>query len=744
MIDDLYKKYVDERIKDIFKNTDTIAPNFDMKELIGFNSKSPYEYFSEYDFAKVIKTKDGSKGLLNKFGFYIAQPIYEEIEIMSDGKIKVFSKNGDNKYYYLSENGEELFKDGFDDIGEFHDGFAPVKKNGVWFYIDEEGNNYFKGEFDETFEFRNGFAIVKKGEKYNFVNTKMKLVCDEWYDRVTKFSEGYAIVGKLEKKKGYRSIYGCHVIDSSGRRIGDKHIGECYEGFENGYAIIRGEDSLYYYIKKDGKIAFGQGFCEADSFKNGMAFVYPNNKGWSDTYRRGYLFEDGRILAPDKFIELEKLDDEDNENFYLDDNAERDIRNRYRFIAIKKPANYTYKGSKIHWLNHSNYYDIVEKKVVLHEWFSERHRESDPVEIIEGNDGKFNFFNKKTGELAFSEWLDKVEEYKYIVRRDKKYNVYNRYEGKLASEIWFDYVEEIFNTNYYMVRLNRLWNIIDSDGNYLFNQWSSTPIDIDGIYSPSSPNFVTLKKSILPDYRFHDAMPYNRRLFCITKDLNNYTVIHNMSKSNYTCYNGDDSFEIDYEPVVIYDSNNVLCVRKDNKDAYKREGELCLFNRINRLYRRLGSISDVRFLKNMIFDSKNQRVYMVYDGEVLDISEYYKNNLVGKAQMYIRNNVHILSKEEFKEKFDEIKDIISKNVKQGHNLTEFFKEVANQLGEIAKKEGVLPKTDLGEYLLAAYGDNLEIRKEIIDSGLLKYIDLSSFNFDNDGVDFSDVPVKGVK
>ena len=749
MIDDYFEKYLNERIKDIFKNADTIAPNFDANELDGFNYKNGdvTRWWFKDSFKSIIKKKDGFKeleGAKNKFGIYIAPPVYDDVEWLGEGKLKVMSKkNGQKKYSCITDSGEELFKDGLDYLGDFHDGFAPAEDNGVYFFIDAEGNRYHEGEFDKIFEFKNGFAIVQKGDKFNYLNKEMNLVCDEWYDQVVNFSEGYAIVSNKDpeaSEKNHFPTYGWYVISTDGKKIGDKHLGwdafRQRSPFKNGYIILDGPHD-YQYIRKDGIDPFGRYFGEAGSFENGIAHVSTGGNTWSTTHNDMCLFEDGKIVSPKDAIELENIDKKEiSIDGYIWDTLHSE--KNFRYIPIKKHGDYVLIHGEWTWINCKNYYDTVEKKIVFDEWFAERYNERRGcAECVTNNKGKYNFFNKETGELVFDKWLDKVNDVEHIICRDGKYSLFFS-DGKPNK--WFDYIKYIKSSGYYLVRQGKVWNIMDSYENLLLDEWSLTPVDIETIYEAYSPNFVSIKKSVLPDFRFHDSMPFTRQLYCKTKDLNNYVVSKSMSK--YTCSNGEDSFDIQYEPVVIYDSNNVLCVRKDNSVPNKREAELCLFNRKDQSYRRIGSISECRFLKNMIFDGKNQKVFMVYDGKVLDISDYYKKNLVNKESMYIRENVHILSKEEFEEKLKEASSILYENLKQGKNTVEFFIEMRKQLDKIAEKDGVIPKIDIGKYLLVDRDGHTEIRKEIIDSGLIKYIDLSKFKPDD--ITTENIDISGVK
>ena len=64
--------------------------------------------------------------------------------------------------------------------------------------------------FEEIYDFHDGYAKVKLDYKYNFIDTNGKLISDTWFDWVDEFYNGYADV-KLDGK--------FFKIDKNGQRI---------------------------------------------------------------------------------------------------------------------------------------------------------------------------------------------------------------------------------------------------------------------------------------------------------------------------------------------------------------------------------------------------------------------------------------------------------------------------------------------------------------------------------------------
>ena len=96
----------------------------------------------------------------------------------------------------------------FDDVWDFHDGFARVKLNGRWNFINTKCTILSQQWFDYVDVFFNGFARVKLNGKYNFIDKEGKILSDQWYDGVCDFYNGYASV-KLNGKRD--------LLDTEGR-----------------------------------------------------------------------------------------------------------------------------------------------------------------------------------------------------------------------------------------------------------------------------------------------------------------------------------------------------------------------------------------------------------------------------------------------------------------------------------------------------------------------------------------------
>lgn len=94
----------------------------------------------------------------------------------------------------------------YDEVEDFRDGFAAVKRNGKWGFVNEQCEEVVPCKYDDVVEFSDGyfsegFAKVKLDGKWGKVNKQGEEVIPCKYDDFRDFSEGFAAV-ELDGKWG--------------------------------------------------------------------------------------------------------------------------------------------------------------------------------------------------------------------------------------------------------------------------------------------------------------------------------------------------------------------------------------------------------------------------------------------------------------------------------------------------------------------------------------------------------------
>ena len=118
-------------------------------------------------------TMDNIKGLYN-------DDEEEFDDSTAGGEYKIDPSNP----YFIDENGKEVDADA---IGNFHNGFAIVKKGGKVNYVNSDGKIISSEWFHACNDFEGGFGMVSNGTKRNFVDGQGNLLLQTWVDRAGDF-----------------------------------------------------------------------------------------------------------------------------------------------------------------------------------------------------------------------------------------------------------------------------------------------------------------------------------------------------------------------------------------------------------------------------------------------------------------------------------------------------------------------------------------------------------------------------
>ncbi len=385
-------------------------------------------------------------------------------------------------------------------------------------------------------------------------------------------------------------------------------------------------------------------------------------------------------------------------------------------------------------------------KLYSKEWFDEVDENIKDGCLLVKNNGKYNFVGKN-GELIGDEWYDGAFPFNLGVATIVKKTSYYRYS-------------KIYDSFY---RFDKKYDCIDTRGQRVFNKWG---VSIRGAHQEK------LNKSFVRVHRVHnvffpDSINLHEReqkaIAAVTTDLNGYKL--KRTARGYEATRNNEKIVTKYSPIMIYGASVfALCLHKN---------KVYLFNRQTGKYFMLGEAKNIEFDEYFITDLTSKRTYFVYDNVLHDITEYYDKKLKGKKVIYARDDVKLLTQEEFFiKKEDKIRaenERIKKEIAKEEALQKMSEEerqlyLLNQQAEYSKKveeievseairhiENGVKKLEKYDHLNRNFvrikvsnlfvdcGDHKEIRPFILQTGLLKIIDLSMETFENvkiSGIDFS--------
>lgn len=233
----------------------------------------------------VIDYSNGSKyGFIDKTGKAVIPVIYEDIDILSEGLMRV---RKDGKYGFIDKTGKVIIPIVYRNAYSFSEGLAAVhNENGKWGYIDKTGELVIPYRYDMADQFSEGLAKVKVGDLYGFIDKKGNVIIPINLKFAGDFNEGLAEISS-NGKYGLMDKYGNIVVKPIYYSVGE---------FSNGLARVTTSDGKVGYVDKNGKIAIpvmyeAGGFNLGDDFKDGYTRVKYNGK-W------GMIDTKGNIIIP--------------------------------------------------------------------------------------------------------------------------------------------------------------------------------------------------------------------------------------------------------------------------------------------------------------------------------------------------------------------------------------------------------------------------------------------------------------
>jgi hypothetical protein len=239
---------------------------------------------------------------------------------------------------------KNVAKISFDEISDFSEGLASVRKGNVWGFIDENGKVVIEPQYQAVVDyprFMNGLALViKRGEKglRGYIDKSGKVVIPfqyymamHFYDDITttyspaaadgssqlKWSiidkEGKVLVDALPNHHSYETYFveglasnqvqfKVGYIDRTGKNVIEPKFIE-NRNFSDGMAAVKGEtptgEFKWGFINKDGKLVIDYTYSnEPKPFSNGRAFVLSNDFKW------GIIDKEGKLIVEPKFKQV--------------------------------------------------------------------------------------------------------------------------------------------------------------------------------------------------------------------------------------------------------------------------------------------------------------------------------------------------------------------------------------------------------------------------------------------------------
>lgn len=180
------------------------------------DNKKPKKYDELIIFSFMVVVKSNGKfGFLSLDGNDLTSIRYEKYSIMhcynlSKKSYSFFIKVKDNEWGLIDARGNNLIPCEYQDVQEFNESLAPVKKGNFWGFIDNKNEHVIDFQYDKISGFKNGFAIGQINGLWGIIDNIGKEKVPFIYDEI-KYNEYGDIEVSLDGKFG--------VFDKNGEEI---------------------------------------------------------------------------------------------------------------------------------------------------------------------------------------------------------------------------------------------------------------------------------------------------------------------------------------------------------------------------------------------------------------------------------------------------------------------------------------------------------------------------------------------
>ena len=235
-------------------------------------------YDNDVTFAAVKQEGEIRYGLLNRSGGFLVQPIWDQVQPMSEGRGAV---ELEEKWAFIDEKGNFLTDYLFRECGNFHNARAKVRERSTFGYIDLDGDLACPYQWSEAGDFANDMAFVTLEQdgkiKHCVINKIGTVITSLRSMQGTGYSEGFAAVRDGEV---------CSYLNTK-RNHAFKETFEDAKNFSGSLAAVQ-KGGLWGYINTRGMMVIEPQFRQAGEFVDERAPVQDEETGkWGYIDRKG-------------------------------------------------------------------------------------------------------------------------------------------------------------------------------------------------------------------------------------------------------------------------------------------------------------------------------------------------------------------------------------------------------------------------------------------------------------------------
>lgn len=176
-----------------------------------------YSSIKELDKDLLLLTREKQKFLFRPSNAFDAKldPLIDSLGQYLNGYVPV---KKDGQWGFLNRSGGLAIANRYEAVGTFSEGLFSVKLIGKWGYVNENEELVIQPNYEETEPFQSGLAIVKNAGKYGIINQKSEAVVSLDYEQIERLGNLFLLhtsgqigladsSGRIIKNPSYESIF---------------------------------------------------------------------------------------------------------------------------------------------------------------------------------------------------------------------------------------------------------------------------------------------------------------------------------------------------------------------------------------------------------------------------------------------------------------------------------------------------------------------------------------------------------
>lgn len=208
------------------------------------------------------------------------EPIFTSNNLIWAG---IIQPNDSVLYALYTVDAQRILPPRYTSIGDFSEGLAAVRRDGLCGYINEAGVEIIKPRYEKANSFHNGLALVKIKDRWHYIN-RDGVVITRTFSGVNNFSESLYSFGDERRNIGFKDVYGNWTVPPLFREV--RPMGE-------NVCTVQTQKGRWGMINGKGVLILDTVFIDIDrNFYNGLAVVIDEKR------RMGYVRTDGFLIEP--------------------------------------------------------------------------------------------------------------------------------------------------------------------------------------------------------------------------------------------------------------------------------------------------------------------------------------------------------------------------------------------------------------------------------------------------------------